>query len=139
GLKPSNIHATGDNVKLSADRILPAGESSSAWPLAAPFAAPESVLFPAADIWSLGISLCETLSKNFPTREPFGQFALPDLPAPFAEIVRSALVEDTTLRITLDQVRSLLDPEFVSVSRRKDAPAAISSASASSASMNKGA
>jgi TonB family protein len=137
GLKPSNIHATGDNVKLSADRILPAGESSSAWPLAAPFAAPESVLFPAADIWSLGISLCETLSKNFPAREPSGQFALPALPAPFAEIVRSALVEDATLRITLDQVRSLLDPEFVA--RRKDASATISSASAASAAMNKAA
>ena len=135
GLKPSNIHATGDNVKLSADRILPAGESSSAWPLAAPFAAPESVLFPAADIWSLGISLCETLTKNFPTREPSGQFALPDLPAPFAEIVRSALVEDATLRITLDQVRSLLDPEFVA--KRKDAT--ISSASAPSAALNKAA
>jgi TonB family protein len=131
GLKPSNIHATGDNVKLSADRILPAGESSSAWPLAAPFRAPESVLFTAADIWSLGISLCETLTKNFPTREPSGQFALPDLPAPFAEIVRSALVEDATLRITLDQVRSLLDPEFVA--KRKGAPATISSASAASA------
>jgi TonB family protein len=137
GLKPSNIHATGDNVKLSADRILPAGESSSAWPLAAPFAAPESVLFPAADIWSLGISLSETLSKNFPEREPSGQFALPDLPAPFAEIVRSALVEDATLRITLDQVRSLLDPEFVA--KRKDAPAAISSANTTDAAINKAA
>ncbi|PYU02330.1 MAG: hypothetical protein DMG34_16550 [Acidobacteria bacterium] len=137
GLKPSNIHATGDNVKLSADRILPAGESSSAWPLAAPFAAPESVLFPATDVWSLGISLCETLSKDFPAREPSGQFALPDLPAPFAEIVRSALVEDATLRITLDQVRSLLDPEFVA--KRKDAPATISSASAASAAINKAA
>jgi TonB family protein len=137
GLRPSNIHATGDNVKLSADRILPAGESSSEWPLAAPFAAPESVLFPAADIWSLGISLCETLSKNFPEREPSGQFALPDLPAPFAEIVRSALVEDATLRITLDQVRSLLDPEYVA--KRKDAPAAISSASAAGAAINKAA
>jgi TonB family protein len=124
GLKPSNIHATGDNVKLSADRILPAGESSSAWPFAAPFAAPESILFPASDIWSLGISLCETLTKNLPVRESSGQFALPDLAAPFAEIVRSALVEDATLRITLDQVRSLLDPSFVA--KRKTTPARIS-------------
>jgi TonB family protein len=137
GLKPSNIHATGDNVKLSADRILPAGESSSAWPLAAPFAAPESVLFPAADIWSLGISLCETLTKDFPAREPSGQFTLPDLPAPFAEIVRSALVEDATLRITLDQVRSLLDPEFVA--KRKATPATISAANTASPATNEAA
>src|SRR5882724_9179711 len=137
GLRPSNIHATGDNVKLSADRILPAGESSLAWPLAAPFAAPESVLFPAADIWSLGISLCETLTKDFPAREPSGQFTLPDLPAPFAEIVRSALVEDATLRITLDQVRSLLDPEFVA--KRKATPATISAANTASPATNEAA
>jgi TonB family protein len=113
GLKPSNIHAIGDSVKLSADRILPAGESASTWPLAAPFAAPESVLFPASDVWSLGVSLCETLSRTLPTTDGSRRFVLPELPAPFAEIVRSALVEDATLRISLEQVRSLLDPSFV--------------------------
>jgi len=122
GVKPSNIHATGDNVKLSADRIVPAGESASTWPLAAPFAAPESVLFPASDIWSLGVSICETLSKVLPQQRPSGRFVLPELPSPYAEIVRSALVEDVTARITLDQVRSLLDPSFVA--KRKGAPAA---------------
>jgi TonB family protein len=120
GIKPSNIHATGDNVKLSADRIVPAGESASTWPLAAPFAAPESVLFPASDMWSLGISICESLSKILPQQRPSGRFVLPELPAPYAEIVRSALVEDATLRITLDQVRSLLDPSFVA--KRKTTP-----------------
>jgi TonB family protein len=113
GVKPSNIHATGDNVKLSADRIVPAGESASTWPLAAPFAAPESVLYPASDMWSLGVSICETLTKVLPQQRPSGRFVLPELPAPYAEIVRAALVEDATLRITLDQVRSLLDPSFV--------------------------
>ena len=117
GLKPSNIHATGDNVKLSADRIVPAGESASTRPLAAPFAAPESVLFPASDMWSLGVSICETLTKILPQQRPSGRFVLPELPAPYEEIVRSALVEDVTLRITLDQVRSLLDPSFVAKRR----------------------
>src|SRR6266851_5872229 len=127
GIKPSNIHATGDNVKLSADRIVPAGESASTWPLAAPFAAPESVLFPASDMWSLGISICETLSKILPQQRPSGRFVLPELPAPYAEIVRSALVEDATLRITLDQVRSLLDPSFAA--KRKATPAVNEAAS----------
>lgn len=120
GLKPSNIHAIGDNVKLSVDRLVSAGESSSSWPLAAPYAAPESVLFPASDMWSLGVSLCETLTRSLPERGSSGRFALPDLPAPFSEIVRAALVEDATLRITLDQARSLLDPSFVP--KRKAAP-----------------
>jgi TonB family protein len=121
GVKPSNIHATGDNVKLSADRIVPAGESSSTWPLAAPFAAPESVLFPASDMWSVGISICETLSKILPQQRPSGRFVIPELPAPYAEIVRSALVEDAPLRITLDQVRCLLDPYYVSKGKAKSA------------------
>ncbi len=66
GIKPSNIHATGDNVKLSADRIVPAGESASTWPLAAPFAAPESVLFPASDMWSLCRSSVHPGASYFP-------------------------------------------------------------------------
>jgi TonB family protein len=125
GIKPSNIHAIGDHVKLSSDRILPAGESAFSWPLAAPYAAPESVLFPASDIWSLGMSLCETLTKNLPARDSSGQFALSELPVPYLEIVRSALVEDATLRISLDSVRALLDPKFVP--RRKPVPAVATS------------
>ena len=113
GLKPSNIHAIGDNIKLSPDRILPAGESASTWPLAAPFAAPESVLSPASDIWSLGNTLCQTLAQALPSEKSRGEFSFPELPAPFAEIVRAALREDPTLRITLDSVRSVLDPNFV--------------------------
>ena len=113
GLKPSNIHATGDNVKLSTDRILPAGESSAAWPLAAPFAPPESLLFPASDIWSLGAALCETLTQRLPERQPSGAMLAPSLTAPFDEIVRRALIDDATERISLDEVRALLDPAFV--------------------------
>ena len=123
GIKPSNIHATGDNVKLSADRIVPAGESASTWPLATPFAAPESVLFPASDMWSLGVSICETLTKILPQQRPSGRFVIPGLPAPYAEIVRSALVEDVAQRITLDQVRSLLDPSFVAKRKAAASPA----------------
>jgi TonB family protein len=128
GFKPGNIHAIGDNVKLSSDRILPAGESSSAWPPAAPYAASESIHFPASDIWSLGISLFETLTKHLPKRDASGQFALSELPAPFLEIVRGALVEDATLRISLDSVRSLLDPAFVP--RRKHGSLAANSSAA---------
>ena len=128
GVKPSNIHAVGDNVKLSSDRILAAGESSSAWPLAAPFAAPESVQFPASDIWSLGFTLCETLSQTLPVQSAPGRFSLPALPAPFSEIVPVAIVEDATLRIGLDSVRSQLDPTFVP--RRKPVPAATTRSSA---------
>ena len=136
GLKPSNVHAIGDNVKLSADRLVSAGESSSRWPLAVPYAPPELVLFPVSDIWSLGVSLCETLTRSMPERESSGQFAIPDLPAPFSEIVRAALVEDVTLRITLDQARALLDPSFVPKRKAVPAPSAVIAATPEPAAMD---
>jgi serine/threonine protein kinase len=113
GIKPSNILAKRDVVKLSPDRIVRAGESSASWPFAAPYAAPESLLFPASDLWSLGISLYETLTQYLPKADSNGHYVLPQLPSPFAEVIRGALVEDATERITLDQVRTALDPSYV--------------------------
>src|SRR4030095_11699771 len=72
GVKPSNILAKRDAIKLSPDRILPAGESPTSWPLAAPYSPPESLLFPASDVWSLGISLYETLTQYLPNHDSSG-------------------------------------------------------------------
>lgn len=113
GVKPSNILAKRDAIKLSPDRILPAGESATTWPLAAPYAPPESVRFPASDVWSLGISLYETLTQYLPKADSNGHYVLPQLPSPFAEVIRGALVQDPTERITLDDVCAALDPSYV--------------------------
>src|SRR4030095_16373576 len=110
GVKPSNILAVRDAIKLSPDRILPAGESSTFWPLAAPYAPPESLLFPASDVWSLGISLYETLTQYLPNHDSSGHYVLPQLPSPFAEVIRGALVPDPTERISLDDIRTALRP-----------------------------
>src|SRR5215467_8070877 len=113
GLKPSNILAIRDTIKLSPDRILPAGESSTWWPLAAPYAPPEPELFLASDVWSLGILLYETLTQYLPNHDSSGHYVLPQLPSPFAEVIRGALEPDPARRITLEQIRTALDPSFV--------------------------
>jgi eukaryotic-like serine/threonine-protein kinase len=122
GVKPSNILAIRDAIKLSPDRILPAGESSVSWPLAAPYAPPESLLFPASDVWSLGISLYETLTQYLPNHDSSGHYVLPQLPSPFSEVIHGALVQDPTERISLDEIRAALDPAFVP--KPKPAPVA---------------
>ncbi len=113
GLKPSNILAVRDTIKLSSDRILPAGEPASSWPLSSPYAPPESLLFPASDIWSLGITIYESLTQYLPKQDSSGHYVLPQLPSPFSQVVHGALVQDPTERMALDEVRSLLDPSYV--------------------------
>src|SRR5205085_1379699 len=65
-------------------------------------------------------SICETLTKAVPEQRPSGRFIIPELPTPYSQIVHSALVGDVTLRVTLDEARTLLDPSFVP--RTKVAP-----------------
>ena len=113
GVKPANILAKRDAIKLSPDRIVPAGESATAWPAAAPYAPPELVLGPASDVWSLGISLYEALTQYLPKADSNGHYVLPQLPSPFAEVIRGALVQDPNERITLEQIRTALDPSYV--------------------------
>src|SRR5215467_5839222 len=122
GVKPSNVLAKRDVIKLSPDRILPAGESSASWPLAAPYAAPETVLAPASDVWSLAITLYETLTQYLPKADSTGHYVLPQLPAPFADVIRAALVEDPARRISLDAIRAAVDPSYVAKERPATAP-----------------
>lgn len=113
-LKPSNIMALDDCLKLSADSVQPAG-----WPgrVASPevYDAPEAAagtIGPAADAWSLGVTLVEVLTQHPPvgdanaTTDP----ELPEsVPEPFAEIARECLRRDPARRCTLSRVRELLE------------------------------
>jgi TonB family protein len=122
-IRPSNILAVRDAIKLSPDRIVRAGEPASSWPLAAPYAPPESLVSPASDVWSLGISLYETLTQYLPNHDSNGNYVLPQLPSPFAEVIRGALVPDPAERIPLDDIRAALDPSYVPKAKPK--PAAV--------------
>jgi TonB family protein len=114
-LKPANILATGDRLKLSSDAISRIGEAQSAAKRASAYDPPEAasgMLMPAADVWSLGITLVEVLTQHLPewqsgpNREPL---VPTNLPAPFLEIARQCLRLEPQRRINVADIAERLN------------------------------
>lgn len=112
-MKPSNIMAVGNQLKLSADGICKIGEPGDPNAYSA-YDAPEVAtagLSPAGDIWSLGITLAAVLTQNEPTLRNWdrGQVAIPEtIPQPFREIARRCLQINPQQRCTGDDILGLL-------------------------------
>jgi len=108
-LRPSNILAAGDQLKISSDRLCRAGEArvrrqKPETPDA--YDAPEAAqgeIMPAADVWSLGVTLVEALTQS---KKP--ERALPLLPAPFGDIARHCLQPDPLRRWTVPEIQARL-------------------------------
>lgn len=89
-LKPTNILVVGDQLKLASDtaRRLSEGATSTHPPTAYdPPEARQGSTSPAGDIWALGVTLCEALTRRLPSglHEP-GE--APVLPADFSPVFR---------------------------------------------------
>lgn len=114
-LKPSNILATADQVKLSTDRLFTAGELRKSTAKRTAYDAPETstdAVTTASDIWSLGVLLIEVLTQRAPdsqARAPL-QFAAESLAQPFRDIARHALEPDPKLRWTVANIAASLNP-----------------------------
>ena len=113
-LKPGNVLATGDHLKLSSDGVGRVGEAASHLEQPGAYDPPEMAggrRSPAADIWSLGVTLAEVLTQHVPSwsSEDQADPALPqDLPAPFQEIVRGCLRRDAKFRFTVADIAERL-------------------------------
>lgn len=115
-LKPSNIMVVEDQLKLSSDNLSVTGKLNKRSSEKAGYDAPETAngnISPAADIWSLGVTLVETLTQHSldwdrsTHRDPI----VPDsIPQPFADIARECLRSDPAHRCTLSDVRAHLEP-----------------------------
>src|SRR3989440_716875 len=118
-IKPSNILATADQLKLSSDTLFPIGESRKSSGKFDAHDAPESAASPlsaAADVWSLGITLVETLTQRVPVLQPGNQAdpIVPDtLPQPFLDIARHALRRDPRRRWSIAEIAARLNPVAV--------------------------
>jgi len=131
-IKPSNILATADQLKLSSDSLFPIGESRKSSRRFDLHDAPEVAvgpLSPATDVWSLGMTLVETLTQRVPASQP-GSPAdplVPDaLPQPFLDIARHALRRDPRRRWTIAEIAARLNPAaFAATAAQTISPLAV--------------
>ncbi|HWY22759.1 MAG TPA: TonB family protein [Candidatus Acidoferrum sp.] len=114
-IKPSNIMAVDNQLKISADGLCKIGERGGARPPSA-YDAPEVATTgpsTASDVWSLGMTLVAVLTQketqvNSGEQEPV---AVPEMvPQPFREIARRCLMVDPQRRCTLDEILSKTQP-----------------------------
>ncbi|HVO80155.1 MAG TPA: TonB family protein [Terriglobales bacterium] len=112
-LKPSNIMAVGDQVKLSSDRICKIGELPASPEKPGAYDPPEKAsrgASAAADVWSLGMTLTEALTGRLPQLRDQGEPVVPQgLVAPFSDIVRNCLRRDPEQRSTTADIAACLD------------------------------
>ncbi len=103
-LKPANIMAVGDQLKLSSDSISRIGEPSATGDGPSEYDAPEIARgerLATSDVWSLGVVLVKALTQRFPeweTNKEGEPILVEHLPAPFGDIVRLCLRHDPRVR-----------------------------------------
>ena len=110
-LKPANIMASGDQLKLAVDGVQRIGEPLAREP--GPHDAPESrqKLSKASDVWSLGMTMVEVLTQKLPPKpasEAAGPAVPETVPAPFREIAQHCLLRTPELRWGVDEIRAKL-------------------------------
>lgn len=114
-IKPSNIMAVGDQIKLSSDELCGVGEQGRVLGTPGAYTAPEIVegggMSPASDVWSLGMTLVEALTQRVPLLAGTGQaeVVLPEkLPQPFFDIASHCLRRDPQRRWTVAEIAAKL-------------------------------
>jgi len=120
-IKPSNVLATGDQLKLSTDQIFAGSASDTRKTRRDVYDAPETaagILSPASDLWSVGVTLYTALTQNLPeegSKDDAARSA--SIPEPFGGIVRSCLQLDPKQRTSIADILTRLDPEASYVER----------------------
>jgi TonB family protein len=123
-IKPTNILATGNQVKLSSDTLRVTGEAFAGME-AGPYTAPEAAtgkLSAATDIWQLGMTLIEVMTRRGPSWDRNSRNApvVPEsVPEPFREIARNCLQVDAGKRWTAREISERLKTDWPSAGQRQ--------------------
>ena len=114
-IKPANIMAVSDELKLSSDRIRPMGETEESSGNGNAYGAPENAsaaISPSSDSWSLGMTLVEVLTNRLPTwnRTAAKDPELPEnIPQPFDDIAKHCLRWNPVRRWSTTEIRARLE------------------------------
>ena len=122
-IKPANIMANGDQLKMSSDGMRRIGEPCDGPGTPDAYAPPENsrgvipvteAMSPAGDVWSLGVTLVETLTQTRPGGQAAGQTDYPSLPEglpepfPFLDVARHCLIRNPQARWTVAEIAARL-------------------------------
>lgn len=112
-VKPANILAVGDHLKLSVDGITQVGEPGLTPVAPGPYDPPEFQdrgCSPVGDVWSFGVTVVEALTQKRPVAGgPKQDPLVPEgIPADLLPIVRACLHPDPRRRPTVFEIRELL-------------------------------
>lgn len=111
-LRPENVMAVGEELKLSSDWVRRTGKTEATAAVADNYEAPEvgkGVLAPSGDIWSLGMMLMRALTNRMPEYDSNHDVKVPSLPAPFDEIVKHCLNHDPEKRLSASEIKKRLE------------------------------
>src|SRR5581483_4022426 len=127
-LKPSNILVVGDQLKLASDTIRPAGEAATSISMLSVYDPPEArdgSFSTAGDIWALGVTLFEALTRTTPEKpddRSHGVVLPPDFPPGCADMIRECLSRRPVDRPTIASLQAWVSGAF----QRPFASAAVS-------------
>ena len=108
-LKPSNVMAAQDQLKLSSDSLFRTGDPAGSLAPSSRYDAPEVAngsILPASDSWSLGMTLMEALTQRLPAVEGMTEPLPETVPAPFMGIAHCCLRRDPQRRCTVSDIAS---------------------------------
>jgi serine/threonine protein kinase len=98
-VSPANIAAVGNTIKLSG-----ALRQAEHGHVGTPYDPPEAGVTPAGDVWSLGMTMFEALTRRLPSEAA----DLAMLPPPFRGVAENTLVSDPSERWSVDRISGYL-------------------------------
>lgn len=127
-IKPSNVLAVGDQLKLSSDQITPVTDTDSARRRRDVYDAPETaagIVSAVGDVWSVGVTLVAAITQNVMIAEETapGVRSLPETIAePYRGIVHECLQLDPRRRCSVQDIQRRLLPTGRTVPAPQEPP-----------------